>query len=99
MNDKDLKELIVAFSIFILLISVTAEIGGVLGLIIWALGTIIILMFGYYEYRQDKALERERKKIKMFAEKIKQAYNDRDTISFLDKYNEYYKEYTGDGKE
>lgn len=74
--NKDAAELIIFSVIWIALMAISCKIGGSFGFTMLTLGTVIMLMFAYYEYRQEQALARERAKVRMFAEKLKEAYKE-----------------------
>jgi hypothetical protein len=76
MDDKDFKSVVVWFTAFMAVTAISGEISGKIGLLVWTLGTALLLMWAYYEYRAEQAAERERKKVRMLTKKIKEAYTE-----------------------
>lgn len=76
MDDKDFKSVVVWFTAFMAVTAISGEISGKIGLLVWALGTALLLMWAYFEYRAEQAAERERKKVRMLTKKIKEAYTE-----------------------
>lgn len=76
MDDKNFKSVVVWFTAFMAVTAISGEISGKIGLLVWALGTALLLMWAYFEYRAEQAAERERKKVRMLTKKIKEAYTE-----------------------
>lgn len=75
-ENKDALEVTIVSAVWLVLIAISCKVGGSFGFTLLVLGTIITGMFAYYEWRAEKALARERAKVKMFAEKLNEAHAD-----------------------
>lgn len=72
--NKDVRAVAIAFLVEMLIMEISFKISGGAGLAVFFLGTALLAMYAYYEWRREQAEARERARIRMYADKINQAY-------------------------
>lgn len=70
--NKDTRAVMIAAVVELLIMEISHRINGGTGLATFLLGTALLLMYAYYEHKQEQALARERRKVKMLAGKIRE---------------------------
>lgn len=72
--DKETKQLLMWFGTWILMMWLCSLAGGTIGLILFAAGTALMLMYAWADYKLEQARKSERKKVIEGAERIEKAY-------------------------
>lgn len=71
---KDEMQLTIFVGAWTALMALCFNIGGAIGLIILGLGSIIMGMYAYFQYKDEQATKRERRKVIEGAQRIVKAY-------------------------